>query len=239
MQAWLARLAFLALLVLAAHARADDLADFNAAVEKATAHQRVAVGYLRTGNIDLAEREVGRMRAAWGAVTSLKRPAALANDPQLYTTTMVDVTMRLVTATIMIESFRPEIARDSLNAIRAELYALRKANGIQVLADCIVDSNYAMQRLMTYDNAALDWNKPRLTDDISEKALQYYSELERCDAMAGEPIRSMPEFRRLIDGAQASLMKLPEAAQQRDADLLHRLLIELRSFDNLLAFRFG
>jgi hypothetical protein len=32
---------------------------------------------------------------------------------------------------------------------------------------------------------------------------------------------------------------LPEAAQRRDADLLHRLLIELRSFDNLLAFRFG
>src|SRR3954465_4471112 len=113
MQARLVRLAILTLLLFAASAnwpvRADELADFNAAVEKAAAHQRVAMGYLRTGNTDLAEREIDRMRSAWGTVTTLKRPAALSRDPQLYTTTMVDVTMRLVTTSIMIESFRPEI----------------------------------------------------------------------------------------------------------------------------------
>jgi hypothetical protein len=47
------------------------------------------------------------------------------------------------------------------------------------------------------------------------------------------------EFRRLIDGAQQSLALIPKAVATRDADLLHRVLIELRSFDNLLAFRFG
>ena len=48
-----------------------------------------------------------------------------------------------------------------------------------------------------------------------------------------------PEFRRLVDGAKASLALIPKAIATRDGDLLHRMLIELRSFDNLLAFRFG
>ena len=51
--------------------------------------------------------------------------------------------------------------------------------------------------------------------------------------------RSYPEFRRLIDGALASLAQVPRAVDTRDRDLLHRLLIELRSFDHLLAFRYG
>ena len=48
-----------------------------------------------------------------------------------------------------------------------------------------------------------------------------------------------PEFRRLVDGAKASLTLIPKAIATRDSDLLHRVLIELRSFDNLLAFRYG
>ena len=47
---------------------ADDLADFNAAVEKAESHNRVAIGYLRTGNVDLAWIEIDRLRDAWGAL---------------------------------------------------------------------------------------------------------------------------------------------------------------------------
>jgi hypothetical protein len=34
-------------------------------------------------------------------------------------------------------------------------------------------------------------------------------------------------------------MLIPKAIDARDTDLLHRVLIELRSFDNLLAFRYG
>ena len=52
-------------------------------------------------------------------------------------------------------------------------------------------------------------------------------------------MRKAPEFRRLVDGAKASLALIPKAIATRDSDLLHRVLIELRSFDNLLAFRFG
>ena len=63
--------------------------------------------------------------------------------------------------------------------------------------------------------------------------------LRRCDGMASADVRNQPEFRRLIDGAIASLALVPKAVRERDGDLLHRLLIELRSFDNLLAFRYG
>jgi hypothetical protein len=57
--------------------------------------------------------------------------------------------------------------------------------------------------------------------------------------MASDEIKAQPEFRRLIDGVAASLALVPKAIASRDGDLLHRLLIELRSFDNLLAFRYG
>ena len=40
-------------------------------------------------------------------------------------------------------------------------------------------------------------------------------------------------------GARAGLDLIPTAIATRDTNLLHRILIELRSFDNLLAFRFG
>ncbi len=60
--------------------------------------------------------------------------------------------------------------------------------------------------------------------------------LDRCDGMASEAVRTASEFRRLVDGAKASLALIPKAIATRDTDLLHRVLIELRSFDNLLAF---
>src|SRR5436853_478120 len=76
-------LAVLALAAQVAPARADDLSDFHAAVEAAMSHHRVAAGYLRTGNIDLAVLEIEGLRAAWGKVSSLRRPAAF--DQERYT----------------------------------------------------------------------------------------------------------------------------------------------------------
>jgi hypothetical protein len=63
--------------------------------------------------------------------------------------------------------------------------------------------------------------------------------LDRCDATASDAVRKEPEFRRLVDGAKAGLARIPQAVKDRDTALLRRVLIELRAFDNLLAFRFG
>jgi hypothetical protein len=240
---WLARIACLALALAggAIAATADDLADFNAAIELASAHNRVAIGYLRTGNEDLASLEIDRLRDAWIRLTerfSGNRPDVFVNNP-LYGKLFTAVSARLVGADLMLKTGRLDAARNSLDAIRGDLYELRKASGVVVLADCVRDANTAMDALMVYNDSALDWSKSDTRTAIANTASLYGSILDRCDGTASEAIHKSPEFRRLVDGAKASLSLIPKAIATQDTDLLHRVLIELRSFDNLLAFRFG
>jgi hypothetical protein len=224
-----------------ATARAGELAEFNAAVEAVSAHNRTALGYLRTGNVDAAAVELDRLRAAWSRLNARfagKRPDAFDGDP-LYVVKMTDIATRLITADMMLSSGRPRQAGDSLKAVRDDFHALRKSAGIVVLADCVGEANAAMDALMVYKTRDLDWSKSPTRFGIASKAAIYGHVLDRCDGMASSPLRESPEFRRLIDGAKAGLALIPKAIATRDSDLLHRILIELRSFDNLLAFRFG
>src|SRR5262245_13819541 len=244
MTAWVARIACLvAMLVggLAESRAAADLADFNAAMERISAHNRIAVGYLRTENIDLASLEIDRMRNAWVVFTERfagDRPQAFDENPH-YANLFTLVNARLVGVDLMLKTGRFDAARNGLNAIRKDFYDLRKASGVVVLADCVRDANAAMDGLMVYNDRALDWSRPDMASDLTRKASAYGAVLSRCDDIASDSVRQMPEFRRLIDGAKASLELVPKAIGTRDADLLHRVLIELRSFDNLLDFRFG
>ena len=231
----------LALLLGCGRAFADDLADFNAAVENAAAHNRVAIGYLRTGNKDLALLEIDRLRAAWDQVAQrfmAKRPAAFDGNP-LYGNLWTTESTRFVGIDLMITMGNADAVARALNGLRGDLYDLRKASGIVVLADCVRDANAVMDAFMVYNDRALDWGNAEVRNDVAAKAKSYGDTLDRCETIAGDAVRKEPEFRRLIDGAKASLGFIPQAVTNRDADLLHRVLIELRSFDNLLAFRFG
>lgn len=231
----------LAMLAGTSLAFAGDLAEFNAAVEKVSAHNRVAIGYLRTGNTDLASIELDRLREAWKSLTERfagRRPDAFDGNA-LYATTLVDIGTRLVNADTMLKAGRPEAASQSLSAIRDDLYELRKASGIVVLADCVRDANAVADAIMQYNKDDLDWSKPATRFGIANKASIYGYVLDRCDGMASATVHNSPEFRRLVDGARAGLELIPKAIATRDTNLLHRILIELRSFDNLLAFRFG
>jgi hypothetical protein len=223
--------ALLALLLAVAPAAADDLADFNAAVEMAMSHHRVALGYLRTGNVDLAALEIEGMREAWGKVSTLRRPAAFRSQER-YLSTMLETAAALIGVKLTLDMGRPDVARETLEQIRASLSALRRENGVTVLADCVLDANVAMNALYALDGKG-DW------ESVAAGAESYAATLRRCDGMASPDIRGRAEFRRLIDGALGSLAQVPKAVDARDNDLLHRLLIELRSFDNLLAFRYG
>jgi len=237
----LARAACIALLLTIGAARADDLADFNAAVEAAAAHNRVAIGYLRTGNVDLASLEIDRLRAAWSKLAqrfSGHRPAAFDGNV-LYAKTLVGISARLVGADLLLKSGHLDGARQSLEAVRGDLYALRKSAHVAVLADCIRDSNKAAAAFMAYDRPDLDWNKPGTGPAVAEKAATYAKILTRCDAMASEAIRKSPAFRRLIDEAQTELAKVPDAVANHDTAKVHRINGSLRAIDNLLAFRFG
>ena len=108
--------------------RAGKLADFNAAVEAASVHNRAALGYLRTGNAALASSELGRLRACWRVLTERyagKPPDAFAGNP-LYGPLFTVVNARLVAADMMLDSGRAEAAVQSLAAIRDDLYALAR-----------------------------------------------------------------------------------------------------------------
>jgi len=241
MLANLARGAILALALWPGTSFSGDLTDFNAAIEAVSAHNRVAIGYLRTGNTDLASLEIDRLREAWDALAarfSGKQPDAFNGNP-LYGELWTTASARFVAVDLMVKMGRPEAVAESLNGLRADLYALRKASGVVVLADCVRDANAVMNALMAYNDRTLDWSKQETRSDIAGKASNYGGILERCDGIAEKSVRTSPEFRRLVDGAKASLDFIPKAVAARDTDLLHRVLIELRSFDNLLAFRFG
>jgi hypothetical protein len=222
-------------------ATADELDDFNAAVERASSHHRVALGYLRTGNVDLAMLELERMGDAWGQVTDRfgkAPPPPFRNNP-LFGQAMLDVPTRLATASILVNIGRIDVARQGLAEIRTVLAKMRRASGVEVLADCILDANRAMDEFMAYRDQRPDWSKAGVGDDVARKGAAYGEKLYHCETLATSSTRADPEFRRLVDGAQASIAQVPKAVATRDSDLLHRLLIELRSFDNLLAFRFG
>ena len=223
--------AILLALACMAPVRADDLDDFNRAVEAAMSHHRVAAGYLRTGNVDLAALELEGLRAAWGKVSSLPRPAAF-RDGERYSATMLEIAAQLIGTKLVLDMGRTDVARESLDKVRRQLSDLRRQNNVTVLADCVLDANIAMDALFAHDEKP-DW------DSVSAGAESYTGTLRRCDGMAAPGIRQHGDFRRLVDGALASLAQIPKAAETRDRDLLHRLLIELRSFDHLLAFRYG
>lgn len=226
-----------ALWAAAGAARADELSDFNAAAEAAEAHNRVAIGYLRTGNSDLASLEIDRLREAWRKFGAVKRPTVF--DGKLYVAMLTDASMRLVTADMLLNSGRLDNARQALEAIRADLYNLRKSAGIVVLSDCIQESNKAAAVVVAYDTPDLDWNKPGVAPAIAEAANAYTDVLNRCDAMASETVRKEPEFRRLIDDAKSELAKVSQAIEHRDTGQFRRIVSSLRAIDNLLAFRFG
>lgn len=229
------------LMAAAVPAQASDLADFNALMEGVASHSRVAIGYLRTENTDLAALEIDRTREAWGKVMQRfggHRPDVFEGS-RLYHNFMTGVSARLVATSLLMNAGRPDAAIDSLNKLRDDVHALRQESGIVVLADCVRDANLAMDALMAYNDRALDLGEAETAADVAGKAAVYGHVLKRCDAVASPAVREEGEFRRLIDGAQASLAFIPKAIAARDVDQLHRVLGELRSFDNLLAFRFG
>lgn len=180
----IARVACLVLILLGGTltaAQGDAFDDFNAAVEAASAHNRVAIGYLRTGNADLASLEIDRLRDSWIQLTerfSGKRPSAFEGNV-LYGKLFTAVSARLVGADIMLKTGRLDAARDALDAIRSDLYELRKASGVVVLADCIRDANAMMDALMVYNDRALDWDNSETRSSLALKAVNYAAGLTR------------------------------------------------------------
>ena len=224
---------------------ADDLSDFNTAVEQFASHNRGAIGYLRTGNAELAAVEVTRMNASWVDVMrrfGSKPPAAFRDSPR-YAQTLSEVQKSIADAVALVgagkadafDSARTDSLRNSLQSIREQLSTMRKEGRVSVLADCVLEANGAMSDLFAFEDTAPDFSKP----DLANKANTLGAIIKRCDDTADAATRDSPEFRRLIDGTLNSLTFIPKVIETHDRDLLTRVIGELRAFDNLLVFRFG
>ena len=218
-----------ALLLAAGVARADNLALFHTAIEDVEVHNRAAIGYLQDKNLDLAAVEIERMKDSWGAFAerfSHDRPDKL-RDSKLYVAMLVDVPTRLVTATIMINFGKPEIAKSALESIRQEFSDVRRDGGVEILADCVLDAHAALAGVA---QGAID---------LAAKADAYGATVRRCDAMAPPPVHESAAFRRLVDGIAASLTALSAAVAAHDDAARDRVIDELRSFDTVMVLRYG
>ena len=211
--------------------------DLRSLIEGFQAHRRVAIGYLRTQNGDLGAAEIERLQRRWLADRRKLLPATAADGA--ISTALARTETAVADSLKAVDGGDIERARALLEGAAGPLDAWRKSNRIRLFSDCIAEITAAYERLDGYR-----LKRPDLADaSISERIVSHRNgtivALERCDREAPDALRREPEFRRLFDGMLASLRQMPEAVRTRDGAQLHRLLIEQRSFERLLSFRFG
>lgn len=217
-RAWRALMALaLGLAVLSGQSAAQEVR-FPATHETALVARRYAAGYLRTANAALAGLAVEQLaRALQGSPH-----AALAEEAL----TAIDAG-DLPRAAQLIEQLGDRLAEN------------RRAAGVRLFADCVREASRAYQALDAHRTKPPDLAAAATRDAVVTAAHETDAAFAQCDAEAPASTKVDPDFRRLLDGARVSLAKIPDAIKAADGDLLHRLLIELRSFEQLLLFRYG
>nr|WP_094896335.1 hypothetical protein [Bradyrhizobium amphicarpaeae]AWM04625.1 hypothetical protein CIT40_11150 [Bradyrhizobium amphicarpaeae] len=199
-----------------------------------TANLRTAASYARTGNVALAQIETDEAVARW------KRLAPLPADRPAELSEFLDGGReRLTMITGALERGDTVAAGRDLLALRQAFHALRRHAGFYDLGDCIFEIAPAMEALRV---AAIRYGEqpaPANAEETVAAASAFRDRLVRCNEWANGEIAAQGEFRRLIDGAIASSSEIAHAAMAGDGPLVHRYLIELQSFAQLLDFRYG
>ncbi|RAI43212.1 hypothetical protein CH341_15520 [Rhodoplanes roseus] len=182
------------------------------------ADRRLAAGYIRTGNAALAALALERL------------VKALAGAPQA---------AQAARALDAVDAGDLATAGDAVEALAADLAAQRRAAGVRLPADCVRDFSEVYALLDRHRTRPPDLADSTARAAVADAATSSDAALARCDAEAPALVRADPDFRRLVDGARASLARVPDAARSGDGELLHRFMIELRAYEQLLRFRFG
>jgi len=130
-------------------------------------------------------------------------------------------------------------AERELLAVRRAFHALRRHAGLYDLGDCIFEIAPAMDALRVAATRYSERPAQANAEETVAAAGAFRDRLLRCNEWANGEIAAQGEFRRLIDGAIASSGEIAHAAMAGDGSLVHRYLIELQSFAQLLDFRFG
>jgi hypothetical protein len=112
--------------LLALPARSDELADFHAAVEQASADYRTAMATLETQGQQETSAAVNRLRQSWQSINDRfgrDRPAVFADDEQ-YASMFMLVDTRLIGVLLTIDMGNRNAAREGLAPIEETLSRL-------------------------------------------------------------------------------------------------------------------
>jgi hypothetical protein len=196
----------------------------------ANAHIRTAASYLRTGNIDFAA-------LALQELTEAAMPQNLDGKlAQLAKTTVATARKALA----QIDDGKEALARKTLLQLRQQIYAAHQTNNIKVFDDCIWGLVKKGPALWHYKKNPPDFSDSAAVAKTAKAASDYLKQLNLCDGQASAKIKADQAYHRIVTGARESLQRIStEALAQKDAGLLYRFIIELRSFDRLLYFGFG
>ena len=197
----------------------------------------MVLAYLAHDNADLALTVLDRWRSTLR--TEGARLVAATRGRSDVNPILEALDGSLVEAAKAVEREDGKQASEIIQAATGPLDAWRRAVGLRLFSDCIADLSERYGALDQYRQASPDLDVATARARVVAAASDVAKARDRCDAEAGQDVRSDPEFRRLSDGMSASLAKVSTALDARDPALLHRLLIELRAFERLLAFRYG
>jgi hypothetical protein len=208
--------------------------DLLTLIEGFQAHRRTALGYLRTQNVELGAAEIERLRERWA-----RDRAALSVTDAALAAALVRAEADAAASHAAADAGDLERARELLERAASPLDAWRWENGIRLFSDCIAEVSEAYERLDPFRRNPPDLADAGTAAAIVAAAMETVAALRRCEGEAASAVRGDAVFRRLVDGMLDSLRQMPEAVGARDGARLYRLLIEQRSFERLLAFRFG
>ena len=239
MRCIIALLTLLACSTLALGAESDGAKDFASAMEPIMANLRTAASYTRTGNIALAQMETEEAVTAWKRLETNASSLPFPQTPATLTEFLSQGSQRLGAAAHALDSGDNVSAGRDLHLIRQSFHQLRRQSGLYDLGDCVFEIAPAMEKLRVAASSYGEQPAPAHAEDTVAAASALRDRLQRCNDWARADVAERNEFRRLIDGAIASSSEIAHAAMAGDGPLVHRYLIELQSYAQLLDFRFG
>ena len=211
--------------------------EYRTVFESANSELRTAASYLRTGNVDFAALALEEFTRVWNEFRDNTTTNSSQDAPDIKVISRVSDDAKM--ALNAIDAGETDKARTTLLSIRDQLWVMHRDRRLVFFEDCIWKTVRVALPLWGFRKAKPDLSETRQADAVTKSARQYLEALEDCESRAPSDVTSDDRFRRLIDNAKHSLMRVPEAVATQDGGLLYRLLIELRSIDRLLYFRFG
>ncbi|MGH7005000.1 MAG: hypothetical protein ACREIP_13720, partial [Alphaproteobacteria bacterium] len=201
---------------------AETVQNFHEAVAAAYGPYREAVHYLETGNAGLAALAIERAQDQWRKVEArfaAAPPEAFARDEK-WRETLASIGKALGQGLSVAESGNAEAALAALVTVRRSLAELRLRSGQRVYSDCIDAMNAAMDRLYAYRRKPPARGNPAEMAAFKQAVADTEKWYRRCRDEAPPALRDQAEFRRLFDGAIASLGRLSRSTKNGPDDLL-------------------